>query len=147
MLRERQTNIADCLAKLRRNIFLFMNRKGWTRLLNEQSQAAQVPLIKPQLDMPMPWNSTHDILQLALRLQVFMIPTSAIQDSDDSMRNIRPTTPDWRTLKQLDAFFTIFAKPTRKLHATSCPALSMAIPEYLHMMKKLKKMRAKMGPN
>lgn len=44
--RDRQTNIADCLAKLHRHIFVFMNSKEWTWLHNEQARAAQIPPLK-----------------------------------------------------------------------------------------------------
>lgn len=66
--RERQTIITDCLAKSRRHIFVFINRKGLMRLFNEQDRAAQIPPIKLQLDMPVQGKSSHDMLQLALRL-------------------------------------------------------------------------------
>lgn len=60
---ERHNDTIDSLPKLRRHIFVFMNRKGWTRIHNEQSRAAHILSIKLQFDMPVQWNLTQDMLQ------------------------------------------------------------------------------------
>ena len=55
------------------------------------------------------------------------------------------TPADWTILRKLNAFFTIFEKPTIKLQAIKYPTLNMAIPLYLKMMKKLREMRTAGG--
>jgi hypothetical protein len=139
------TDITTVLAKLRRHIYVFRNRRGWRDALQKQTTIASIKVQQLSLDMPVRWNSTFQMLSTALALRVPITALCASQTLDLSMRDISLTQDDWSILIQLKSFFQIFVKPSMKLQASSYPTLNMAIPYYMKMINKLQAKRTESG--
>ncbi|KFZ19521.1 hypothetical protein V501_00632 [Pseudogymnoascus sp. VKM F-4519 (FW-2642)] len=103
--------IMSVLAKLRRHIYVFRNRRGWKDALKNQCRATGI--------------------------EVPITALCASQQLDISMRDIALTATDWATLHDLLKLFYIFVRPTEKLQGSSYPTLNYAVPQYMRMIKKL----------
>ena len=55
-------SILTALAKLRKHIYIFRNRRAWKDALRSQCLALNITPIQLSLDMPIRWNSTYDML-------------------------------------------------------------------------------------
>ena len=53
------------LSKLRNYIYIFRNRRSWSKALEQQAQAMDLLLRYLTLDMPIQWNSTYEMISLA----------------------------------------------------------------------------------
>jgi hypothetical protein len=139
--------ILTALAKLRKHIFIFRNRRAWGDALHSQCLALNIMPIKLSLDMPVRWNSTYDMLHKALKLQGPITAHCASQQLDKSIKDLELTVSDWSHLHDLLAFFKIFVRPSKQLQAEEYPTLNKAIPQYLRMIAKLKVQQAEFGIN
>ena len=137
--------VSNTLEKLRRHIYVFRNRRGWKDALQRQVQAAGLKPRQLSLDMPVRWNSTHHMLEGALKLRVPITAVCTTQQLDMSMKDIALTAEDWVTIKSLELLFLIFLKPSRRLQSDSYPTLNFAIPLYLKMINKVKNMQQDVG--
>ena len=63
------------------------------------------------------------------------------------MKDIALTIEDWAIIKDLEQLFLIFLKPLRRLQSDTYPTLNFAIPLYLKMINKVKKMQQNAGEN
>lgn len=129
------------LAKLRRHIYVFRNRRVWKDALKKQCEAATIQYRQLSLDMPVRWSSTYHMINTALKLQSPITALCASQQLDPSMRDISLSSTDWMILHSLLQLFNIFVRPTEKLQAASYPTLNIAIPQYIRMIKKLEEMK------
>lgn len=139
------TEVMNTLAKLRRHIYVFRNRRLWKDALQKQTMVAGLKVQQLSLDMPVRWNSTHKMLESAIKLQVPITAICASQQWDISMRDIALNANDWSTIKELELFFVIFLRPSQKLQASTYPTLNYAIPQYLKMINKLNHMLKEVG--
>jgi hypothetical protein len=130
------------LAKLRRHIYVFRNRRQWKDALEKQCKAANIEFRQLSLDMPVRWSSTYHMLHLALKLQGPIIALCASQQLDPSMKDIALTAKDWETMKSLLYLFYIFIRPTEKLQGASYPTLNYAVIQYMRMTQKLEIFKA-----
>ena len=140
-------SILTALAKLRKHIYIFRNRRAWKDALRSQCLALNITPIQLSLDMPIRWNSTYDMLYKALKLQGPITAHCAAQQLDSSIRDIALTASDWSHLQDLLAFFQIFIRPSRQLQAEEYPTLNKAIPQYLRMINKLKVQQTQFDTN
>jgi hypothetical protein len=60
-----QDNVVSTLSKLRRHIYIFRNRRGFKSLLEKQLKATGIKQRLLVLDMPVRWNSTYDMINIA----------------------------------------------------------------------------------
>jgi hypothetical protein len=139
------TEVSNTLAKLRRHIYVFRNRRAWKDALQRQIQAAGLKPQQLSLDMPVRWNSTHHMLEGALKLKTPITAVCTTQQLDISMKDIALTAEDWATIKALELLFLIFLKPSRRLQSDSYPTLNFAIPLYLKMRNKVRMMQQDLG--
>lgn len=139
------TEVMNTLVKLRRHIYVFRNRRLWKEALQKQTMVAGLKVQQLSLDMPVRWNSTHKMLESAIKLQVPITAICASQQWDISMRDIALNANDWSTIKELELFFVIFLRPSQKLQASTYPTLNYAIPQYLKMINKLNHMLKEVG--
>jgi hypothetical protein len=139
------TEIMNTLAKLRRHIYVFRNRRAWKDALQKQIQAIGLKPQQLSLDMPVRWNSTYHMLEGALKLKIPITAVCTTQQLDSSMKDIALTVEDWATIKALELLFLIFLKPSRRLQSDSYPTLNFAIPLYLKMINKVKNMQQDVG--
>ncbi|KFZ01193.1 hypothetical protein V500_00859 [Pseudogymnoascus sp. VKM F-4518 (FW-2643)] len=95
--RDTHVEVMNTLAKLRRHIYVFYNRRAWKDALQRQTKAAGLKLQQLSLDMP----------QFAQRSNLIL--------------------------------------PSRRLQSDSYPTLNFAIPLYLKMINKVKKMQHDVG--
>jgi hypothetical protein len=56
------------LVKLRRHIYVFRNRRQWKDMLKKQCEAANIQAQQLSLDMPVRWNSTFYMIDIAIKL-------------------------------------------------------------------------------
>ncbi|KFY05160.1 hypothetical protein V491_09190 [Pseudogymnoascus sp. VKM F-3775] len=117
--RDTHVEVMNTLAKLQRHIYVFCNRRAWKDALQRQTKAAG---LKPQ--------------------QLHLI---CLCQLDISMQDIALTIEDWAIIKDLEQLFLIFLKPSRRLQSDSYPTLNFAIPLYLKMINKVKKMQHDVG--
>ena len=82
------------LAKLRRHIYVFRNRRAWKDALKKQCEAATIKYQKLSLDMPVRWSSTYHMINTALKLQSPITALCASQQLDLSMRDISLSSID-----------------------------------------------------
>ena len=137
--------VSAVLAKLRRHIYVFRNRRGWREHLKQQTLISGIKVRQLSLDMPVRWNSTYTMLDTAIKLRVPITALCASQTMDVSMKDIALTTADWQLLEDLREFFLIFVKPATKLQSSVYPSLNMALPLYLKMINKLQVKRDSVG--
>jgi hypothetical protein len=142
---ESHTEVMNTLAKLRRHIYVFRNRRAWKDALQKQTVAAGLKVQQLSLDMPVRWNSTYSMLESAIKLRVPITAICASQQLDISMRDIALNADDWSTIQALELFFLIFLSPSQKLQASTYPTLNYAIPQYLKMINKLNHMQREVG--
>ena len=110
--------VMNTLAKLRRHIYVFRNRRQWKDALQKQTVVAGLKKLQLSLDMPVRWNSTYEMLNTAIKLRIPITAVCATQQMDPSMKDIALTQEDWVTLNALQDFFYIFVKPSQKLQAS-----------------------------
>ncbi|KFY19337.1 hypothetical protein V493_08008 [Pseudogymnoascus sp. VKM F-4281 (FW-2241)] len=82
------TEVMNTLAKLRRHIYVFRNRRLWKDALQKQTMVAGLKVQQLSLDMPVRWNSTYKMLETASKLRVPITAICASQQWDISMRDI-----------------------------------------------------------
>ena len=87
-------DIVGVLAKLRKHIYVFRNRRGWKDALQNQCQATNTAFKQLVLNMPIRWNSTYHMVDTALQLQTPITALCASQRLDLSMRTIALTPND-----------------------------------------------------
>jgi hypothetical protein len=143
--RDTHVEVMNTLAKLRRHIYVFRNRRAWKDALQRQTKAAGLKPQQLSLDMPVRWNSTYHMLHTALNLRIPITAVCTTQQLDISMQDIALTIEDWAIIKDLEQLFLIFLKPSRRLQSESYPTLNFAIPLYLKMINKVKKMQHDVG--
>jgi hypothetical protein len=125
------------LDKLRRHIYVLRNRRQWKDMLKKQCEAANIQAQQLSLDMPVRWNSTFYMIDIAIKLRGPITAICASQQLDLSMKDIALTATDWQMLDDLWAFFNIFIRPTQKLQGSSYPTLSFAVVQYMRINEKL----------
>jgi hypothetical protein len=81
------------------------------------------------LDMLVRWNSTFNMINIAVIQESPITAVCASQTIDLSVRESMLTQKDWSILHKLHEFFMIFVHPTRKLQGTKYPTLNYAIPQ------------------
>jgi hypothetical protein len=109
LARDSQGEVMNALAKLRRHIYVFRNRRAWKDALQRQVKAAGLKPQQLSLDMPVRWNSTHHMLDIALKLQIPITAVCTTQQLDISMKDIALTTEDWAVIKDLEQLFLILS--------------------------------------
>ena len=114
----------SALAKLQRLVYIFRNRYRFLALLKTQCLANNVKFKRPQLDMPIRWNSTHNMLKIALHLRTPINATCVLQDLDKSVKNLNLFNLDWETIEQLANCFQIYASTTIKMQGETRPTLN-----------------------
>jgi hypothetical protein len=107
-----ENDFVNTLAKLRRLIYIFRNRRQWKDALQGQCKAAGIKPLQMSLDMPAPWSSTYHMLDIAIKLQIPIIAVCESQKLDLSMRDIALLVTDWATLYSL-----LQLRPTEKMQA------------------------------
>jgi hypothetical protein len=135
---ESNTEIMITLAKLRRHIYVFRNRRQWSDALRRQTLAASLKPRQLTLDMLIRWNSTYHMLTTAKYLRDPITAVCATQTLDLSMREIALTLEDWVIIQGLEDLFKIFLSPSQKMQASTYPTLNFVIPKYLKMIERLK---------
>src|ERR1700738_78314 len=103
-----KADVVSALAKLRRHIYIFRNRRSWRIALENQCKAAGIPFRQLPLDMPVRWNSTYTMIKTACDLQVPITAVCATQDFDPSVRPFSLTDGDWLLLNSMLKLFIIF---------------------------------------
>src|ERR1700722_15818042 len=97
------------------------------------------------LDMPVRWNSTFEMIDLACKLQIPITAVCATQNFDQSMKELILTSEDWLLLQEVVKLLNIFVRPSKRLQGSVYPTLNYAIPQYLKMLKKLESCRTLWG--
>jgi hypothetical protein len=86
-----QDEIVSALSKLRRHVYIFRNRRGFRSLLEQQLKATGTKQRLLVLDMPVRWNSTYDMINIACMQESSITAVWASQTIDLSVRNIMLT--------------------------------------------------------
>jgi hypothetical protein len=132
-----QDEIVSALSKLRRHVYIFRNRRGFRSQLEQQLKATGMKQRLLVLDMPVRWNSTYDMINVACMQESPITAVCASQTIDLSVRDIMLTQNDWTILHKLHKFFLIFIHPTKKLQASKYPTLNYVIPQYIKMIRQV----------
>lgn len=84
-----ETRVTGCLAKLRRHIYVFRNRREWRAALTRQAQSHGLKGSELCLDMLVRWSSMHEMLVAALKLRAPITAHCASQQLDLSMHDMQ----------------------------------------------------------
>ena len=87
--------VSATLAKLRRHIYVFRNRRAWKDALQRQVKAAGLKPQQLSLDMPVRWNSTYHMLAAVIKLEIPITAVCSTQQLDIRMKDIVLTVEDW----------------------------------------------------
>lgn len=87
------------------------------------------------LDMPVRWNSTYDMLALAIKQRPAINAVCVTQQLDISVKDIYLTEIDWAQIQEIASFFKMFVSTTKKMQSTSSPTLNEVIPRYHLLIK------------
>ena len=83
-----RTDISDTLLKLRKHVYVFRNRGAWRDQLAKQCGVYGIKQRLIPLDMPVRWESTYEMVAIALQLREPVTAICASQQLDISMRDI-----------------------------------------------------------
>lgn len=140
-----RADVVSVLAKLRRHIYIFRNRRLWRIALENQCKAVGISYHKLPLDMPVRWNSTFNMIKIACSLQAPITAVCATQEFDLSVKQLMLSATDWLLLNSLLKLFIIFVHPSKKLQGNIYPTMNYAIPQYLRLLNKLQLLQAAWG--
>ena len=86
-------------------------------LLQEKAVELEEPSIVPSLDLPMRWNSTHDMLQSCLRVKksITYISEEFSKDTKDENKIKKFTNSDWNKIQLITDFLEPFKQATKDL--------------------------------
>ena len=85
--------------------------------------------------MPVRWNSTYEMLAIAIEQRLAIDAVCITQQFDSSVRDIRLLDEDWDQLESISSFFKVFVSTTVKMQSTSHPTLNEVIPRYHLLIK------------
>ena len=90
-----QEQIVLALSKLRRHIYIFQNRRAFKSALESQVRLSRIkPVRLLTLDMPVRWNSTYEIINIACQQEVPITAVCTTQKIDLSIHEIMLTQDD-----------------------------------------------------
>jgi hypothetical protein len=117
--KQTQEEVVSALSKLRCHIYIFRNRCGFRALLKRQLKISGIKPHLLTLDMPIRWNSTHEMINHACTQEEAINAVCASQQIDISVCSIKLTDGDWIILHHLLELFKIFVYASRKLQAST----------------------------
>jgi hypothetical protein len=89
-----QDEIVSALSKLQRHVYIFRNQRSFKSQLEKQLKATGMKQHLLVLDMPVQWNSTYDMINIACSQETPITAVCASQTIDLSVREIMLTQKD-----------------------------------------------------
>jgi hypothetical protein len=133
------------IQRLRKLIVRLRDSPQRREKLAGQCKAAGIRPKELVVDVRTRWNSTHRMIERALELRE-PLDTMALFNTD--LFKDKPTSGEWKALKDIYKFLRVFDAVTNYMCATSHPTLAAAVPMYNEMMDNLERHRnAYPGPD
>lgn len=128
--------------KMRSLVYAFKNKRHWRVKLQKQCKAESKKYYKLQLDMPIRWNSTHNMMKSFLKLQTPITNCLLLADDTDPVKiKLRLTNEEWEALHDIKQFFLYFVKPSVRAQADSYPTLHRTVPQLIALKRQLNGLR------
>ena len=129
---------AATLSRLRRIIAKIRSSTTLWEALKTEAQAVKLDWLAPILDVRIRWNSTHKMIERALKLRPALDRLLTFDPSHAFQRaNLTLNGSDWIVLAKLGDILHVYIQGTKFASGTTYPTLTMQLPYYQFTQNKL----------
>ena len=129
---------AATLSRLRRIIAKIRSSTTLWEALKTEAQAVKLDWLAPIFDVRIRWNSTHKMIELALKLRPALDRLLTFDPSHAFQRaNLTLNGSDWIVLAKLGDILHVFIQGTKFASGSTYPTLTMQLPYYQFTQNKL----------
>ena len=122
------------LSKLRGLFKIVKRSEQWRKKLKICCETCNITMLAPNIDVSTRWNSTHDMIYLALKIQLAI---NLMCNHNQALKNFRITDYEWELLKETYKYLRHFKVLTKVFSGDKYPTLNAVVLGFNMLLDKL----------